>query len=129
MSCCAYNQANTGVPTEGKFFLSSYLILELILQYRRNPLGSAVAIAALDVLTRQDKDKHSLIDRAESLGNLFRDSVRAINSPLVKEVRGRGLLNAVVIDESKSLKGRTAWQLCLLLKEYGVLAKPTHRNM
>jgi ornithine--oxo-acid transaminase len=44
-------------------------------------------------------------------------------------VRGRGLLNAVVIDEEKSVKGRTAWQFCLLLMARGVLAKPTHVNM
>jgi ornithine--oxo-acid transaminase len=63
------------------------------------------------------------------LGEYFRSSIRALNSPLVGEVRGRGLLNAVVINEKMSLKGRTAWQFCLLLKSRGVLAKPTHVNM
>ena len=90
----------------------------------RNPLGCAVAITALQVLVDED-----LAARAERLGKVFRSSIEAINSPLVKTVRGRGLLNAVVIDESKSLKGRTAWQLCLLLKSRGLLAKPTHVNM
>lgn len=66
--------------------------------------------------------------RAAMLGEHFRASVRGFNHPLVKEVRGRGLLNAVVIDEEKSTRGRTAWQLCLLLKSRGVLAKPTHVN-
>ncbi len=59
-------------------------------------------------------------------------AVRDLKSPLVKDVRGRGLLNAIVIDESyskKQGKGRTAWQFCLLLKSRGVLAKPTHVNM
>jgi ornithine--oxo-acid transaminase len=73
-----------------------------------------------------------LADRAMRLGEYFRSSIRALNSPLVKEVRGRGLLNAVVIDEDSSKKhgkGRTAWQFCLLLKSRGVLAKPTHVNM
>lgn len=70
-----------------------------------------------------------LAERAEVLGEKFRTAVRAINSPLVKSVRGRGLLNAVVMDEEKSSKGRTAWQFCLLLKSRGVLAKPTHVNM
>lgn len=70
-----------------------------------------------------------LAERAEVLGEKFRSAVRAINSPLVSTVRGRGLLNAVVMDEEKSLKGRTAWQFCLLLKSRGVLAKPTHVNM
>lgn len=70
-----------------------------------------------------------LADRAMTLGEYFRTAVRALNSPLVDIVRGRGLLNAIVIDEKKSKKGRTAWQLCLLLKSRGVLAKPTHVNM
>jgi ornithine--oxo-acid transaminase len=72
--------------------------------------------------------EENLADRAEKLGKVFRSGITAIQSPLVQEVRGKGLLNAVVIDESKSKKGRTAWQLCLLLKERGVLAKPTHGN-
>ncbi|KAJ4480880.1 ornithine-oxo-acid aminotransferase [Lentinula aciculospora] len=92
--------------------------------YGGNPLGCAVAMTALKVL--QDE---KLAERAMSLGELFRSSVSALNSPLVQTVRGRGLLNAVVIDESKSMKGRTAWQLCLLLKSRGVLAKPTHVNI
>jgi ornithine--oxo-acid transaminase len=64
-----------------------------------------------------------------ALGDVFRAAVRALRSPLVQSVRGRGLLNAVVIDDSKSTRGRTAWQLCLLLKSRGVLAKPAHGNM
>ena len=89
-----------------------------------NPLGCAVAITALDVLVEEN-----LAQRAFDLGKKFRAAVRAIDSPLVKTVRGRGLLNAMVIDESKSTRRRTAWQLCLLLKSRGVLAKPTHVNM
>lgn len=81
-------------------------------------------MTALDVLVEE-----KLAERAYALGEKFRAAVTAINSPLVKTVRGRGLLNAVVIDESKSTRGRTAWQLCLLLKSRGVLAKPTHINM
>lgn len=63
------------------------------------------------------------------MGKIFRDSINALKSPLVSLVRGRGLLNAVVIDESKSTRGRTAWDFCLLLKSRGVLAKPTHVNV
>ncbi|KLO17759.1 ornithine-oxo-acid aminotransferase [Schizopora paradoxa] len=92
--------------------------------YGGNPLGCAVAITSLQVLVEED-----LAKRAEVLGEQFRQGVRAINSPLVEEVRGRGLLNAVVLDESKSTKGRTAWQFCLLLKSRGLLAKPTHVNI
>ncbi|KAG2117149.1 pyridoxal phosphate-dependent transferase [Suillus discolor] len=73
--------------------------------YGGNPLGCAVAMTSLRVLVDE-----KLADRAQ-------------------EVRGRGLLNAVVIDEEKSSKGRTAWQFCLLLKSRGVLAKPTHCNI
>ncbi|KAG5637706.1 ornithine aminotransferase [Sphagnurus paluster] len=92
--------------------------------YGGNPLGCAVAMTALDVLVEE-----KLADRAMALGEIFRSSVLALKSPLVAAVRGRGLLNAVVIDESKSVKGRTAWQFCLLLKSRGVLAKPTHVNI
>lgn len=87
-------------------------------------MGCAVATAALQVLVEE-----GLAERAERLGVIFREGIKAINSPLVADVRGRGLLNAVVIDESKSKKGRTAWQFCLSLKAAGVLAKPTHVNM
>jgi ornithine--oxo-acid transaminase len=92
--------------------------------YGGNPLGCAVASAALKVLVDED-----LAGRAQRLGEIFREGIRAIKSPLVQTVRGRGLLNAIVIDESKSTRGRTAWQLCLLLKERSLLAKPTHVNM
>ncbi|KAJ7055324.1 hypothetical protein C8F01DRAFT_1258930 [Mycena amicta] len=71
----------------------------------------------------------SLPARAARLGVVFRTAVLVLKSPLVSLVRARGLLNAVVIDESKSSKGCTAWQLCLLLKARGVLAKPTHVNI
>jgi ornithine--oxo-acid transaminase len=82
--------------------------------YGGNPLGCAVAMTALDVLVDE-----KLVDRAERLGEIFRSEVRKIDSPLIKLVRGRGLLNAIIIDESASKKGRTAWQLCLLMKSKG----------
>ncbi|KAF8876100.1 pyridoxal phosphate-dependent transferase [Mucidula mucida] len=86
--------------------------------YGGNPLGCAVAIAALDVL----KDEN-LADRAQRLGEIFRTEVAALGMT----VRGRGLLNAVVFEENA--KKRSAWQFCLLLKSRGVLAKPTHVNI
>ncbi|KDR78255.1 hypothetical protein GALMADRAFT_245341 [Galerina marginata CBS 339.88] len=92
--------------------------------YGGNPLGCAVAMTALDVLIEE-----RLAERAFALGEYFRGAIRDLKSPLVKEVRGRGLLNAVVIDETKSKRGRTAWQFCLLLMSRGVLAKPTHVNI
>jgi len=87
-----------------------------------NPLGCAVAIAALEVIKEEN-----LVERSAVLGEKFRAALRNIDSPLLKIVRGRGLLNAIVIDETKSDK--TAWQLCLLLKSRKLLAKPTHVNI
>ncbi|KAI0252218.1 ornithine-oxo-acid aminotransferase [Lactifluus subvellereus] len=92
--------------------------------YGGNPLGCAVAMTALDVLIEE-----RLAERAQQLGTQFRSGIRALRSPLVKEVRGRGLFNAIVLDESASRRGRTGWQFCLLLKSRGVLAKPTHVNI
>ena len=91
--------------------------------YGGNPLGCAVAIAALQVL----KDE-KMAENAETLGKLFRQGLLALKSPLISIVRGKGLLNAIVIDESKT-NGKSAWQICCLLKHYGMLAKPTHRNI
>ncbi|CAO3614459.1 unnamed protein product [Mucor fragilis] len=90
--------------------------------YGGNPLGCAAAIAALDVI----KDE-KLVENAERLGQKFREELVKLNSPLIETVRGRGLLNAIVIDQSKS--ERSAWELCLLLKSRGLLAKPTHVNI
>lgn len=92
--------------------------------YGGNPLGSAVSIAALDAIV-----KENMCERAEKLGEEMRSSLKKINNPLLVEVRGKGLLNAIVIDETKSTKGRSAWDLCLLLKDKGLLAKPTHQNI
>ncbi|KAG7290255.1 hypothetical protein NEMBOFW57_000254 [Staphylotrichum longicolle] len=91
--------------------------------YGGNPLGCAVSIRALELV-----EEEGLVEKAERLGKVFREGVQAFGSPIVQTVRGKGLLNAVVIDESKA-GGRTAWDLCLLLKEKGVLAKPTHGNI
>ncbi|CAG8827594.1 6446_t:CDS:1, partial [Dentiscutata erythropus] len=90
--------------------------------YGGNPLGCAVAIAALEVIKEEN-----LVERSATLGEKFRQALRKIDSPLIQTVRGRGLLNALVIDETKSNK--TAWQICLLLKSRGLLAKPTHQNI
>jgi ornithine--oxo-acid transaminase len=91
--------------------------------YGGNPLGSAVSIRALEIMEEED-----LTAKAEKLGNMFRDGLKALNTPILKVIRGKGLLNAVVIDESAA-NGRTAWDLCLLLKSKGLLAKPTHGDI
>lgn len=91
--------------------------------YGGNPLGCAVSLRALELV-----EEEKLIEKAERLGHIFRDGVAAFKSPVIQTIRGKGLLNAVVIDESAAA-GRTAWDLCLLLKEKGLLAKPTHGNI
>ncbi|MCC8360218.1 ornithine--oxo-acid transaminase [Salinimicrobium sediminilitoris] len=89
-----------------------------------NPVACAVAMAALDVI----KDE-KLAENAEKLGNLFRrkldDYIRSSN--IVNLVRGKGLLNAIVINDSED--SSTAWDICMKLKENGLLAKPTHGNI
>lgn len=117
--------------------------------YGGNPLGSAVAIRALEIIQEEN-----MVERAEKLGQIFRDGLLKLNSPMIKLVRGKGLLNAMVIDESKT-GGHSAWDLCMLMKEKGLLvgralkiahvrghtsdgtivadrsaqAKPTHQNI
>ncbi len=83
-----------------------------------NPLACKVAIAALEVV-RDEK----LAENAERLGEKLRQELRALESPLIKLVRGKGLLNAIVIEHEDP---EAAWNICLKLKENGLLAKPTH---
>ncbi|RCK58815.1 Ornithine aminotransferase [Candida viswanathii] len=94
--------------------------------YGGNPLACRVAIAALDVV-RDEK----LVERSQKLGQLLKEKLIELqkeSNGMISEVRGKGLLSAIVIDESKT-NGRTAWDLCLLMKNHGVLAKPTHDNI
>jgi ornithine--oxo-acid transaminase len=89
-----------------------------------NPVAAAVAIAALEVI----KDEQ-LTENAEQLGQLFRAQLNDYikNSTIVKLVRGKGLLNAIVINDSED--SDTAWNICLKLRDNGLLAKPTHGNI
>jgi ornithine--oxo-acid transaminase len=89
-----------------------------------NPLAGKVAIAALQVLKEE-----KLAENAERLGNYFRQEVQKIVEELdiVKLVRGKGLLNAIVIKPTKS--GKTAWDVCVEFKQNGLLAKPTHGDI
>ncbi|BDQ11132.1 ornithine--oxo-acid transaminase [Sediminibacterium sp. TEGAF015] len=86
--------------------------------YGGNPLACAVAMAALDVLKEEN-----LADNAERMGILLRSKIAELNSPFIKTIRGKGLLNAIVINHPNK---DAAWELCLLLKDRGLLAKPTH---
>lgn len=89
-----------------------------------NPLGAKVAIAALEVI-RDEK----LAQNARRLGELFRERMQKMidKYPIAKLVRGKGLLNAVVINDSE--ESSTAWDICVKLAENGLLAKPTHGNI
>lgn len=114
--------------------------------YGGNPLGSAIAIRALELVQEE-----GLVERAQRLGEVFRQGLRDIDNPMIQTVRGKGLLNAIVIDESRT-NGHSAWDLCMLCKEKGLLvgralkiahvkdletemadfgeqAKPTHQNI
>ena len=86
-----------------------------------NPLACRVAIAALEVVKEE-----KLAENAERLGKIFRQELQAVNSPMIKLVRGKGLLNAVVIEPHN---GKEAWDVCLKMKEMGLLAKPTHGHI
>jgi len=89
-----------------------------------NPIACAVAVAALDVV-----EEEHLSERAEELGQLFRSEIEKLiqKTDLTTKVRGKGLLNAILINDTPDSK--TAWNLCLKLKENGLLAKPTHGNI
>jgi ornithine--oxo-acid transaminase len=89
-----------------------------------NPVAAKVAVAALEVV--QDEN---LADNAERLGRLFREEMERIiaGSDLVLSVRGKGLLNAILINDTED--SSTAWDLCVAMKNNGLLAKPTHGNI
>jgi ornithine--oxo-acid transaminase len=89
--------------------------------YGGNPLACRVSIAALQVI----KDEN-LVQNADLLGKVFRDAMSTIKSDRVELVRGKGLLNAVVI---RPKNGQTAWDVCLKLRDNGLLAKPTHEHI
>lgn len=87
--------------------------------YGGNPLGCAVAIRALEIVRDE-----GLVENACRLGEVFRDGLRKIQSPVIQEIRGKGLLNAIVVDR-RAANGRTAWDLCLLMKDKGLLVNAT----
>lgn len=111
--------------------------------YGGNPLGCAVAIRALEIIRDEN-----MVERAERLGQKLRQGLLDLKNPMLRLVRGKGLLNAIVIDESET-GGHSTWDLCMLMKEKGLLvgralkiahvkrngdtndskAKPTHQNI
>ncbi|MEO6868186.1 MAG: ornithine--oxo-acid transaminase [Ginsengibacter sp.] len=86
--------------------------------YGGNPLACSVAIESLKVI--QDEN---LVQNAQEMGNYFRTEIRNLNSPHIKKIRGKGLLNAIIIQHNDK---EAAWKLCLELMKNGLLAKPTH---
>ena len=134
MLCCDYESVRPDILILGKALSGGVLPVSAVLAndeimltikpgehgstYGGNPLACRVAVAALDVLKEE-----KLAENAFYLGNIFREELSAINSPLISLVRGKGLLNAIVV---KPKEGKEAWDLCLALRDNGLLAKPTH---
>ena len=89
-----------------------------------NPLACAVALAALEVV-----EEEKLSEKAEKLGKIFRAEINKLiaKTDLIYQVRGKGLLNAILVNDSPH--SPTAWNMCIALKEAGLLAKPTHGNI
>jgi ornithine--oxo-acid transaminase len=89
--------------------------------YGGNPIAAKVAMAALDVIQEEN-----LIENSQQMGEIFRREMKAVKSKMIEMVRGKGLLNAVAV---KPNNGKTAWDVCLKLKENGLIAKPTHEHI
>jgi len=90
-----------------------------------NPLGSAISKSAVEIIVNE-----KLTENARKLGVIFRDKISSHikSSGIIDLVRGKGLLNAIVVKDKKR-KTQTAWNICMRLKENGLLAKPTHGNI
>ncbi len=88
--------------------------------YAGNPLACALAITALSVLKEEN-----MMENADTMGRYFRNAIMSFKSPFIETVRGKGLLNAIVIHQTRP---DAAWDFCIELKENGLLAKPTHGN-
>lgn len=89
--------------------------------YGGNPIAARVAMAAIDVI--QDE---KLVENSFCMGEIFRKEMKSVDSKMIEIVRGKGLLNAIAV---KPNNGKTAWDVCLRLKENGLIAKPTHEHI
>ena len=143
MFACDYEQVKPDVLILGKALSGGVLPISAVLSsdeviltirpgehgstFGGNPLSCAVARAAMEVILEEN-----LCDRAMKLGEIFRSELRALNSPIIKDVRGKGLLNATEIIPhgqkagGKPAEKKTAYDLCHDLIEHGLLAKQTH---
>ena len=137
MLCCDHEDVRPDILILGKALSGGVLPVSAVLAddeimlsikpgqhgstYGGNPLACKVAIAALEVLVEE-----RLAENAEYLGQILRRELKAIPTDLITEVRGKGLLNAIVINSSEESK--LGWEICLKLRDNGLLAKPTHGN-
>ena len=134
MLCCDHEEVRPDIVILGKALSGGVLPVSAVLAdddimlciqpgehgstFGGNPLACAVAKTALEVV----KDE-GLVNHANFLGKYLRQELSKINSPLIQQIRGKGLLNAIVLDTNNQNLG---WEICLKLAEKGLLAKPTH---
>jgi ornithine--oxo-acid transaminase len=135
--CCDYENVHPDILVLGKAISGGVLPVSAVLAsddimltihpgehgstFGGFPLACKVAVAALEVVRHEN-----LAEKADKMGQIVRQELENINSPMIETVRGKGLLNAVVIKPSN---GKEAWDVCLKMAENGLLAKPTHRHI
>lgn len=146
MMCCDHDHVKPDILILGKALSGGVMPISAVLAndeimlcikpgehgstFGGNPLACKVAMAALEVVQEED-----LVENARKMGEIFRSELQALNHPLVKDVRGKGLLNAVEIkqkheyDNEWNHEDELAWNLCLNMRDNGLLAKPTHGNI
>lgn len=138
MLCCQHENVKPDILILGKALSGGFLPISAVLAddeimlcirpgehgstYGGNPLAAVVAVASLEVLVEEKLDVN-----AELMGEKFRNGLSQIQHPLIQTIRGKGLLNAVVIDDTE--ESDTAWNICLEMAKNGLLAKPTHGNI
>jgi len=139
MLCCDHDKVRPDILVLGKALSGGTYPVSMVLArdeimltikpgehgstYGGNPLASVVCRAALEVLVDE-----KLAENSERLGEVFRASLNKISSPVKSSVRGKGLMNALVVNEPKD-KAWDSWDLTLALRDEGVLCKPTHGNI
>jgi ornithine--oxo-acid transaminase len=137
MLCCDHENVRPDILVLGKALSGGTLPVSVVLAdneimltikpgehgstYGGNPLACSVAMTALQVLKEEN-----MAENAEVLGNFFRAELKNLNSPHILKIRGKGLLNAIIIGHEDK---NAAWNLCIKLKENGLLAKPTHGDI
>lgn len=137
MLCCDHENVRPDIVILGKAISGGVLPVSAVLAdddimltikpgehgstYGGFPLACRVAVAALEVVKEE-----KLAEKAEYLGKIFREELGKCKSPFIKQIRGKGLLNAVVIEPQN---GKEAWDVCERMAENGLLAKPTHRHI